>query len=120
MLKGVHVAWRTVPPSFVVAQHLGCLPAFPCVCCRRPIRDSADLRGLRYVLRSGAFACTDALLQELSLHGIARERERGEEIFVRVLRLSTPKLKLAKRGVVERIAGETVRIGYRANLFQPA
>src|SRR5215813_14656256 len=75
---------------------------------------------LQRLLRGGGVTRDQALFEKMPLHGIACEGERGQEVFARVLVLSSLKLKLAERGEVEGISGEALRIGDRTNRFQPA
>lgn len=75
---------------------------------------------LRYLLRNGAFARTNALFEELPLHWVAREREGSLEMVVRDRMPPAAKLKLTECRVVERVGGETIRIRDRTNLFQSA
>jgi hypothetical protein len=80
------------------------------------------LLGTRHyrTLRSGVFRGTNALLEELSLHGIAREGERRSEVLARDFISPVVKFELAERGVVERVGGEAVAVENRPNLFEPA
>ena len=73
-------------------------------------------------------ACCGVACSHAPMHCSRKRRSVGlrasasavQEVFVRVLRLPTPKLKFAKRGVIERIAGEAIRTSDCTNLFQPA
>ena len=56
----------------------------------------------------------------MPLHRIACQRERFPEVLARHGMTPSAKLKLGERGVVERILGEAVRVGDRANLFEAA
>src|SRR5580765_6042467 len=53
-----------------------------------------------------AFTRADAVLEELALHRVSREPERGDEVRARGLVAPGPELQLAERGVVERVAGQ--------------
>ena len=70
--------------------------------------------------RIASFARADALVEESALHRVARQSERCSEVLARRLVPPTPKLKLAERGVVERIAREAIRVSDSMYLFEPA
>ena len=70
-------------------------------------------------LRRGAFARAHALLDELSLHGIAREVERRSEVLAGDFISPAVKFEFAQRGVEERVGGEAIAVGDGANLFEP-
>ena len=71
-------------------------------------------------LRISVFTRTNALLEKLSLHGIARERERRSEVLAGDFISPAVKFELAERGVEERVGGEAIAAGDGANLFEPA
>lgn len=71
-----------------------------------------DLHGLRYVLGSGAFACTDALLQELSLHTVSPSATRAPSTSTQLgFSSSTAALKNGSPPPVHRSASEVPRPG---------
>ena len=63
------------------------------------------------MLRGGAFTRTHALLDELSLHGIAREAERRSEVLAGDFISPAVKFELAQRGMEERVGGEAIAAG---------
>ena len=71
-------------------------------------------------LRRGAFTRTKALLEKLSLHGIACEVERRSEVLAGDFVSPAVKFDFAERGVVERDSREAIAVGDGANLFEPA
>jgi len=83
------------------------------------IRSRSATRHYRTLL-SGAFTRTNALLEELALHGIAREGERCSEVLARDFISPAVKFELAERSVEERVGGEAIAVGDGANLFEPA
>src|SRR5262249_51058046 len=74
---------------------------------------------LRPLLPSAA-ARAHAPLEEPSLHGVTRERERGSEVRARNFVPPAAQLELAERREVERIGGEAIAVGDRADRFEPA
>src|SRR5260370_15368434 len=70
-------------------------------------------------LRIAAFARDNALIEELAFHWVACAGERFSEVRARNLVPAASKLKLAKGGEVERIRGEAIAVGNRADLFEP-
>ena len=71
-------------------------------------------------LRSSALTRTHALIEELSLHGIARESERRSEVLARDVIAAAAEFEFAERRMVERVGGEAIAVDDGANLFEPA
>src|SRR5438094_3219837 len=69
---------------------------------------------------SRAEARVHALLEESPLHGVARHRERCAEVLARGLAPAAAQLQLTERRVVEWISGETITVGDRTDLLEPA
>jgi hypothetical protein len=55
-----------------------------------------------------SFAIANAVLEETPLHRIARQLERDDKMFARVLKMAAANLKFAERGVVEGIVGKAL------------
>jgi len=51
-----------------------------------------------------SFARVNPVFEETSLHRIARQPERNDKMFARILKMAAANLKFAERGVIERIA----------------
>jgi hypothetical protein len=82
-------------------------------------------RPLAKILAAGAprialFTRAQAVIEELAFHRVARQSERCTEVLACALVPSTAKLELAKCRGVERICGEAITVGDRADLFEPA
>src|SRR5579862_6275159 len=60
------------------------------------------------------------MLQKPAFCGVAGEGEGGAEMLAGELGPAGARFKFAERGMVKGIAGETLRIGDGANLFEPA
>src|SRR5262249_57599238 len=65
-----------------------------------------------------AFTGADALIEETTLHGVARQRERRSEVLTRCLMPAAAKLKFAARRRIERICSETIAVCDRVELFE--
>ena len=64
-------------------------------------------------------ARSEAPLQEVALHHIACERKGRAEVIASNAVVPAPKLKLAQRRGVERIAGKTIAVSNGVYLFEP-
>ena len=65
-------------------------------------------RGEERGCASISFAGANPVLEKTTFHRIARQLERNDKMFARVLKMAATNLKFAERGVVERIVGETL------------
>jgi hypothetical protein len=63
-------------------------------------------------------ASTNALLEELLLHRVPRQRERFLEVLARHLIAPAAEFELTERRVVEWISVESIAVGKGANLFE--
>src|SRR5262245_6971077 len=72
------------------------------------------------LIRIAAFAGTDALIEETTLHGVTRERKRSSEVLACCLVSAAAKLKFGACGRIERIGRETIVVSNRIEFFQAA
>src|SRR6516165_305170 len=72
------------------------------------------------LIRIAVFTGTDALIEETTLHGVTRERERRSEVLACCLVSAAAQLKFAACGRIERIGRETVEVSNRVDFFESA
>ena len=68
------------------------------------------LRECSSVSRDPRLASINALFHESSLHRVTSELQRDQKVFARNVIPLTAKFKFPKRGMIERLAGQAVRI----------
>ena len=73
---------------------------------------------LQCELVRGTFTSTDAMFEELPLHGIAGNGEGSSEMISCAFMPPTAQLELAERGMEEGVMSEAVRISDRMNFLK--